>query len=71
MSLKSVSAETMRKAAAFGKVPKPPKKPKKSASITTLENYIARHNAWAKRVHDMASQGAKEASLRKTIFGHS
>ncbi len=55
---------------------KAPKKPKASASLSTLENWITRWNEWVKGVHEgvknaQAQEQAKQkkVKLRATISG--
>lgn len=68
MALAKVSAEEIRKARKSGFKRKAPKKPKRSASVTTLENYVARHNEWAKALKSAGRNVDKKATLLKTIF---
>lgn len=70
-TLKTVSEATKREARKAGKLPKKPTKPKKSASLQTLENYVARHNAWVDKINGMAAKYRKAGQLKKSIFGHS
>jgi len=57
--------------AGFGR--KCPKKPKKSASVAQLENYISSHNTWVKeakaKASKKASESSKKKSLQKAVFG--
>lgn len=69
MSIKKLSEATKAEARKAGKLPKAPKKPKQSASLTTLENYVARHNAYVDKVQGMAAKYRKAASMKKQIFG--
>lgn len=68
MSLKQLSEKDKAAARKVGKLPKAPKKPKQSASVATLENYVARHNAYVDKIKEMARKNAKKDSLRKQIF---
>jgi len=67
--MKVVSEETKRIARKAGKLPKAPKKPKQSASLSALESYKARHDAWVKKIADMAARARKKETLKKSIFG--
>jgi hypothetical protein len=69
MALKKVTEEAKRDARKVGKLPKAPKKPKQSASVTTLENYVARHNAYVEKINAMAAKYRKAGALKKQIFG--
>ena len=69
MSLKKISESTKAEARKSGKLPKAPKKPKQSASLMTLENYIARHNSYVDKIQAMAAKYRKAASIKKQIFG--
>lgn len=67
-TLIKVSSEEIRKARKAGVKKKAPKKPKKSASLSVLENYVARHNDWAKTIKEAGRSLDKKAKLAKTIF---
>lgn len=69
MSIKKLSEATKAEARKAGKLPKAPKKPKQSASLTTLENYIARHNTYVDKVQAMAAKYRKASTIKKQIFG--
>jgi len=69
MALKKVSEQAKSDARKVGKLPKAPKKPKQSASLTTLENYVARHNAYVDKVNAMAAKYRKSSAIKKKIFG--
>lgn len=68
MSLKKLSETTKAEARKAGKLPKAPKKPKQSASLSTLNNYVIKHNAYVDKVNAMAAEYRKAASLKKAIF---
>lgn len=53
----------------MAKLPKKPKKPKASASITTWERFDARMKEWHKRVAAAKSAVSKKASLIKKYAG--
>ncbi len=67
-TLIKVSSEEIRKARKAGFKRKAPKKPKRTASVTTLENYISRHNEWAKELKSAGKNVDKKKTLLKTIF---
>jgi len=69
MALTKVSPEEIRKARKAGFKRKAPKKPKRSASAQTLENYISRHNAWAKDLKAAGKNVDKKKVLAKQIWG--
>lgn len=72
-SLKKLSEAEKDKARKAGGLTKPPKKPKKSASVTALANYVTRHNAWVDRMRKKGTEKAKKTSakeaLKKAIWG--
>ncbi len=68
MALKSVKEATKTLAKKAGKLPKAPKKPKRGASVAAMESYVARHNAWAHKISEMAKSAKKKDSLHKQIF---
>jgi hypothetical protein len=51
------------------KMPKPPKKPKKSASETVLKNYLERHKEWKKKVNEINAAKKRRESLLKQVNG--
>lgn len=69
MALQKISESDKQLARKVGKLPKAPRKPRQSASVTTMENFIARHNAYVKKVKDMAARARKRESLKKQIHG--
>jgi hypothetical protein len=69
MSLKKLSESTKAEARKAGKLPVAPKKPKQGASLSVLENYIVRHNAYVDKVNAMAAKYRKASSIKKQIFG--
>ena len=68
MALKTVSESTKALARKTGKIPAAPKKPKRNAGVTALENYIKRHNAWVDRIAAMAERAKKKEALKKQVF---
>lgn len=68
MALIKVSSDEIRKARKAGFKRKAPKKPKKSASLSTLESYVSRHNEWAKSLKEAGRSLDKKAKLVKAIF---
>lgn len=68
-TLKKLSEGTKMEARKKGKLPKAPKKPKRSASAMVLENYVTKYNAYVDKVHAMAASEKKRTSLAKQIFG--
>jgi hypothetical protein len=67
--MKTVSEKTKSEARKAGKLPKAPRKPKQSASVTALESYKRRYDAYCKKLSDMAGKARKKESLKKQIFG--
>lgn len=77
MALAQISSEELRKARKNGFKRKRPKKPKKSAGVGVLENFIVRHNEWVKdakaakaKVNEKNKAKEKKAALKKQIFGY-
>lgn len=70
MALLKVSESDKSLARKVGKLPKAPRKPKQSASLKVMENYIARNNAYVKKIKDMAAKSRKKEALKKQIHGH-
>jgi hypothetical protein len=66
-SLPKISAEEIRMAKKAGRVPKMPKKPKLSASLTALDNYISRYKSWVQKVKHMAAEGRRKDAVKKKI----
>lgn len=66
--MKTVSEKIKSEARKTGKLPKAPRKPKKSASVSALESYKRRHDAYVKKLSDMAAKARKKVSLLKQIF---
>lgn len=69
MALSKLSAEDLRKARKAGFKKKAPKKPKQSASLATMEGYVARHNDWVKQARQKVADGKKREALKKQIRG--
>jgi hypothetical protein len=67
--MKTVSEKIKSEARKAGKLPKAPRKPKQSASVTALESYKRRFDAYARKLSEMASKARKKESLKKQIFG--
>jgi hypothetical protein len=68
-TLKSLSETTKADARRAGKLPKAPKKPKQSATVRALENYVIRHNAYVDKINAMAAKYKRAGTLKKAIFG--
>ncbi len=64
-----VKAEDKRLARSDGFKKKAPKKPKQSASMNSMENYISRYNDWAKELKERAKAGKKRDDLKKEVRG--
>jgi hypothetical protein len=69
MALQKISESDKQLARKVGKLPKAPRKPRQSASVTVMENYIARHNHYVKKIKDMAARARKKEALKKQIHG--
>jgi len=69
MALSKYTADELRAARKAGFRSKCPKRPKMNAGVSALENYIARHNDWVKRMKSAKSSETKKTALRKSIFG--
>jgi hypothetical protein len=67
--MKTLSEATKAKARKKGKLPKAPRKPKRSASAATLTRYIARYDAYVDKINRMASEVTQAENLRKKVFG--
>lgn len=67
--MKTISEKTKAEAKKAGKLPKAPAKPKQSASVATLENYKRKHDAYVKKVSELAAKARKKEALKKQIFG--
>ena len=67
--MKTVNEKIKSEARKSGKLPKAPRKPKKNASVTALESYKRRHDAYVKKLSEMATKARKKVSLIKQIFG--
>lgn len=66
-SLPRVSPEELKLARKAGAVPKRPSKPKAGASLTVMDNFIARYKAWVSKVKSMASDGRRKDAVKKKI----
>lgn len=69
MELRKANDETLRKARRAGFKAKPPKKPKRNASVDSMKRYIARHNEWVDKVNAASKKAVEKESLKKRIFG--
>jgi hypothetical protein len=69
MALNKVSETDKAMARKAGKLPKAPRKPKQTASLATMENFIRRYNAYVSKVKDMAAKARKREALKKQIHG--
>lgn len=69
MALAKLSAEQLRLARKAGFKKKAPKKPKQSASLSTMESYVSRYNDWCKQARQKISDGKKRENLKKQIRG--
>lgn len=65
MAIKTFSEEQKRKAQKMGFKSKAPKRPKASASLTTLENWQSRYNDWVDRMKAKASEFDKAEADKK------
>ncbi len=65
MALKTFSEEQKRKARKMGFKSKAPKKPKASASLTSLENWQSRYNDWIDRMKAKAQDFDKRETDKK------
>lgn len=68
-SLMKLSAEQLRLARKAGFKRKAPKKPKQSASLATMEGYVARHNQWVKDAKSRIAGEKRREKLKKQIRG--
>jgi hypothetical protein len=68
-TLKKLSEEKKALARKMGKLPKAPKKPSRSASLSAMQNYMARYNMYVDKVHGMAAKATSLKAARKQIFG--
>jgi hypothetical protein len=67
--MKKVTDKAKAEARKAGKLPKAPRKPKQNASITALEGYKRRHDAYVSKINEMAGKARKKETLKKQIFG--
>jgi len=67
MAMKKFTAEELRKARKSGFRKKAPKKPKTSASVSTLESYVSRFNAYVDEMKAKAKETDKKDKLLKEI----
>jgi len=70
MKLSKISREDIRKARKAGFKKKALKKPKASASLGVIENYISRQNDWIKEAKARIQQSKKLDSARKQLKGY-
>lgn len=69
-AIKTITPDQLRKAKKAGFKKKKPKKPKASASLTVLENWVSRYNAWiddAKNKIKEADRKEKEKAKREKL----
>ena len=64
-AIKKLSAEELRKARKSGFKRKKPKKPKASASLTVLENWVSRYNQWVDDAKAKIKQAAEKEREKK------
>jgi len=65
-AISSISDSDLRAARSAGFKRKKPKKPKASASLSSMENFITRYNAWVKAAKDkIAAKKKKEGDKSK------
>lgn len=67
-TLKKLDPEKKRLARKIGKLPAAPKKPKRGASLSAMENYVSRYNDYVDKIHNKAAQASKLHTLQKQIF---
>lgn len=67
MTISSISAAELSEARKGGFKRKKPKKPKQSASLASMENWIIRYNAWIKDAKAKASDYKKAKKLKDQI----
>lgn len=68
MSVKSCSPAQLALARKAGFRKKKPKKPKRSASLATMQNYVSRYNGWMAEMRSKISDYKKREALKKRIF---
>ncbi len=69
MAVSVMSADKLRDARKAGFKRKAPKKPKRSASVSAMENYLARVRDFNKEAQQAINQAKKKIALRKKIHG--
>lgn len=69
MALLKINESEKALARKVGKLPNAPRKPKQTASVSVMENFIRRHNEYVRKIKDMAGRARKKESLRKQIHG--
>jgi hypothetical protein len=69
MAVSIMSADKLREARKSGFKKKAPKKPKKTASVSTMENYLQRVKEFNKEAQAAINSTKKRIALRKKIHG--
>jgi len=67
--MKKVTEKAKAEARKAGKLPKAPRKPKQTATISALESYKRRHDEYVRKINELAAKARKKESLKKSIFG--
>jgi len=66
-TIMTISAAELKAARKGGFKRKKPKKPKQSASLHVMENWVVRYNAWCKDAKHKASEHKKAQKLKDQI----
>lgn len=69
MAVAIISPDKLRSARKAGFKKKAPKKPKRSASLSAMENYLARVRDFNKEAQNAINSAKKKIALRKKIHG--
>jgi hypothetical protein len=69
-TLAKLTSEQLREARKAGFKRKAPKKPKRGATLASMEAYVARHNEFVKEAKHAVSAYKKRAHLAKAINGY-
>lgn len=64
----AISTKEKQEARKAGFRAKSPKKPKRNASLSVLENYLSRVKEYERKVKDAAAKYRKREALAKKIF---
>lgn len=67
-TLKTISTKELSEARKGGFGRKKPKKPKQSASLSSMEGYIDRFNRWVDDAKQKAKEYREREALKKKIF---